>query len=80
VIGMGVNKYTNQPFLVSPEHMDKCSVHAEVAAIRSAGGRVNGATVYVARINKRGEARYSQPCENCQYQLDSHGVRKVVWT
>ena len=80
VIGIGINKYVNKPFFVSQEHMDRCSVHAEVAAIRNAGGNVRGATIYVARINNRGETRYSAPCNKCQCELARHGIRKAVWT
>jgi deoxycytidylate deaminase len=81
VIGCGYNKYTNKPFFVSPEHQQHyCSTHAEVAAIRSSKANLRGATVYVARINKRGEERFSAPCSNCQAELDKNGIRKVVYT
>lgn len=80
VMGVGYNKYVNSPFKVSEEHMNRCSVHAEVAAIRNAGGNVKGATLYVARINNRGESRYSAPCSKCQKVLDDSGIRKAVWT
>lgn len=80
VLSTGYNKYVNKPFFVSPEHMDRCSVHAEVAAIRKARGKVKGATIYVARINNRGEERMSAPCSGCQTELDRYGIRKAVWT
>lgn len=80
VIGTGVNKYVNKPYFVSEEHMHRCSIHAEVAAIRNANGNVRGATVYVARINNRGEPKMSAPCERCQYELERYGVRKAIWT
>lgn len=80
VKGLGINKYTNNPFNVSPEHMDRRSVHAEVAAIRNAGGSVRGATIYVARINNRGETRFSAPCQECQLEMAKYGIRKAVWT
>jgi pyrimidine deaminase RibD-like protein len=79
-MGVGVNKYVNSPFKVSQEHMHRCSIHAEVAAIRNAGGNVRGATIYVARINNRGETRFSAPCHKCQRVLDDYGIRKAVWT
>lgn len=79
-MGVGVNKYVNSPFKVSPEHISGCSIHAEVAAIRNAGGNVKGATIYVARINNRGETRFSAPCNKCQYELARHGIRKAIWT
>lgn len=80
VIGTGVNKYINKPYFVSPEHINRCSIHAEVAAIRNAGGRVKGATIYVARINNSGETRYSAPCSKCQKELARYGIRKAIWT
>lgn len=80
MLGVGINKYVNKPFFTSQEHMDRCSVHAEVAAIRNARGNVRGATIYVARINNRGEVRYSRPCDKCQMVLDDYGIRKAVWT
>lgn len=79
-MGKGVNKYVNSPFKVSPEHMSKCSVHAEIAAIRNAGGSVKGATLYVARINNRGDTMYSAPCTKCQPILEEYGIRRAVWT
>lgn len=80
VRGVGFNKYVNSPFKVSEEHLDRCSVHAEIAAIRNARGSVKGATLYVARINNRGMEMYSAPCNKCQDALEAHGIRKVVWT
>lgn len=80
VIGYGYNSYINKPFFTSPEHLDKCSIHAEIAAIRNSSGNVKGATVYVARVNNRGEVRYSEPCDKCRLELDRYGIRKAIWT
>lgn len=81
VLGRGYNKYTNKPFFVSPEHQKRyCSTHAEVAAIKSSRSDLKGATVYVARINNRGEERFSAPCEDCSIELKNSGIRKVVYT
>lgn len=79
-LGKGINKYVNKPYFVSSFHMDRCSVHAEEAAIRNSGGRLKGATIYVARINNKGEERYSAPCTKCQKVLAKYGIRKVVFT
>lgn len=79
-LGKGINKYVNKPHFVSEWHMDRCSVHAEVAACRSSGSNLKGATIYVSRINNKGEERYSAPCEKCQVVLESYGIRKVVFT
>ena len=80
VISTAYNAYINKPHFVSPEHMDRCSVHAEVAALRKVKGSTKGATIYVARLNNRGEERYSAPCEDCSSVLDERGIRKVVYT
>lgn len=80
VIGRGYNVYKTNPFIASENHMDRCSVHAEVAAIKNVRGSLKGATIYVARINKRGEVRYSKPCSNCQSVINECGIRKVLWS
>lgn len=80
VISKAYNAYINKPFFTSPEHMDRCSVHAEVAAIRKAKGSLKGATIYVARLNARGEERFSAPCDDCTSILNDRGIRKVVYT
>jgi len=80
VLGKGINKYVNKPYFVSSFHMDRCSVHAEEAAIRNSGGSLKGATIYVSRINNRGEERYSAPCNKCQKVMEKYGIRKVVCT
>jgi tRNA(Arg) A34 adenosine deaminase TadA len=80
VIGIGINRYVNQPYLVSPEHAKAhCSVHAEVAALRAAGTAAR-ATAYVARVNPRGEPMLSAPCPACAASLAAAGVRRVVHT
>ena len=80
VISTGMNKDRSHPKIVSSEHIkDHCSVHAEIDAIKKAKD-VNGATIYVARINKRGEARDSRPCKRCFEVIKSNGIKKIVYT
>lgn len=81
VLGTGFNRDRNNPLVVSPEHIKKgCSVHAEIAAIKDAGGSVQGATIYVARVSKQGFDRDSKPCERCAEALREAGIRKIVYT
>jgi deoxycytidylate deaminase len=80
VISTGVNKERSHPRIVSSEHIkDHCSVHAEVDAIKKAKD-VSGATIYVARVNRRGEQRDSRPCSRCYEAIKSSGIKKIVYT
>ena len=81
VIGTGFNKDRNHPDFVSPEHVKKhCSVHAEIDAIRDAGWNVKGAVLYVARVNRFGEDRYSKPCDRCNVVIQETQIKKVIYT
>lgn len=80
VIGTGYNKDRNHPTIVSSEHIKTdCSVHAEIDALKKAKD-VNGATVYIARVNRRGQARDSRPCNRCYAALKTNGVKKIIYT
>lgn len=81
VLGTGYNKDRNHPDNVSPEHIKThCSVHAEVEAIRDAGWNVKGAVLYVARVNRFGEDRYSKPCDRCEVVIFETQIKKVIYT
>ena len=57
-----------------------CTIHAEVSAVKSCRGSVEGATIYVARVNNAGVPRMSKPCNECRGILAYAGVKRVVWT
>lgn len=80
VIGTGINKERNHPRYVSSEHIKTdCSVHAEIDALKKTRD-ANGATVYIARVNKKGQARDSKPCARCYSALKSNGIKQIVYT
>ena len=80
VLSTGVNKDRNHPTIVSSEHIKThCSVHAEIDAIKRAGN-TRGATIYIARVNKRGQARMSRPCDSCYREIIRSGIKKIVYT
>ena len=57
------------------------TLHAELGAILGMDrSTTTGATVYVARINKNGDARNSKPCAMCQAAMEYVGIRRVVYT
>lgn len=55
------------------------TVHAEIDALsRVADAR--GAIVFVARVGKAGDQKFSRPCNNCAKALAEAGVKAVVYT
>ena len=80
VLGIGVNVNKNDP-VYSGENQLAFSIHAEEAAIRAWGGSgLKGATMYVARLGKKGIPLNSRPCAKCQKMLKAAGIRRVVYT
>jgi len=73
----GINKRTNDPEF--HPNLPWLSEHAEAAAIRKAR-RTVGATIYIARVNKRGNLRMSRPCSGCMDALRKAGIKKIVYT
>src|SRR5690606_23102416 len=62
---------------VRPRHQ----LHAEVHAILRAGyDNTEGATVYVARYDRRGKLAQAKPCRACASALRDAGVLRVVYT
>lgn len=80
VLGTGINKNRNHPTIVSSEHIKShCSVHAEIDALKKAKN-VKGATIYIARVNKRGQDRLSRPCDQCYNEIVKSGIKKIIYT
>lgn len=77
VISVGVNTFRNHPNNVSNPDRES-SFHAEINTMR--GLDVSGSTVYVARVNNRGQAKLSKPCLECYKALKEAGVKRIIWT
>lgn len=75
VLAASPNIWRNNPLYVDWQH---CSIHAEARALRKAGFPKR-ATVYVCRINRHGELRYSKPCDGCMSLIEELQC-KVVHT
>lgn len=81
VVGTGFNRNRNHPMIVSPERIKTdCSTHAEESAIRDAGYDVKNAVIYVARVNRHGEDRDSEPCPRCLNLINQSGIKRIVYT
>lgn len=83
VLSVGINKWRNDVSLSSEMHLDgrseDISVHAEIDALSRVSNPA-GATLYVARINKKGNARLSKPCSSCAVALKNAGISKIIYT
>jgi deoxycytidylate deaminase len=76
ILAIGFNKRRNTSTL---DVFSSYTVHAEIDAIsRTVDAR--SATVYVARINKRGYPMLSLPCPACVEVLTKKGIKKCVYT
>jgi deoxycytidylate deaminase len=81
ILGTGFNKDRNHPRVVSPEHIKTdCSYHAEEVAIKESGSNVKGARIYVARVNRNGQDRDSEPCPRCLTLIKVSGIKKIIYT
>ena len=81
VMGIGYNKNKNNPNYISEEHIKKYSSrHAEWEAMRDANWNVRGANLYVARVNRQGMTRNSEPCQFCKEKIKEAGIKKVFYT
>ena len=55
--------------------------HAELGCILGIDRTITqGATIYVARIGKKGDLRLSKPCPMCESAMRHVGIKKVVYT
>lgn len=83
VLAIGVNKWRNDITMAGILHDQgrsaDISIHAEIDAL-SRVSNPRGATIYIARVNRRGKARLSKPCDNCAKALKDAGISKIVYT
>lgn len=58
---------------------NRFSTHAEIAAMNTAS-ETNGATLYVARLDKFDSTVMAQPCGWCMQKILEYGIYRVVFT
>jgi deoxycytidylate deaminase len=57
------------------------TLHAELGAILNVErSNTEGATIYVVRVNKRGQQRLSKPCHMCESAMKYCGIKRVVYS
>lgn len=82
ILSTGINKVRNHPDVLSnrEEIKNESHIHAEVDAIKKLSN-LEGAKIYVARINKNGTSTgLSRPCESCYDKIVEVGITKIVYT
>lgn len=79
IVSWGVNSLRNLPAVCSNPKAE-AGRHAEREAIRRANTDLEGATIYVARINKNGNPLMSKPCAACQKAIDKAGIKRIFYT
>lgn len=84
VISVGINKQKNHPDTLGDSGEDvirrNITTHAEIDALSRIKGNTKGAIIYVARVNKKNQAMFSRPCDNCYKSLKRAGFKKIVFT
>jgi deoxycytidylate deaminase len=75
-----INRYCNFGVRFRTDPGEAC-LHAEIKAVLGLPrATTEGATIYVARINKSGNMLLSKPCSMCEAALRFVGVKKAVYT
>ncbi len=81
VLGTGFNKQRNHPHVIpNGKHREQCGRHAEFVALKEAGTNTRNATIFIARINRKGDDLLSKPCINCQKLIEESGIKNVIFT
>jgi|TARA_R110000850_G_scaffold96461_6_gene201641 tRNA(Arg) A34 adenosine deaminase TadA len=83
VINSSTNKNSYKSWGQRFRHRDcgYATHHAELGCILGVDRSLTqGATVYVARIGKKGDLRLSKPCPMCESAMRHVGVKEVIYT
>jgi deoxycytidylate deaminase len=80
VLSLGMNRWRNRDLLdTGGDYNPNITTHAEIDAL-SRISDPRGVTVYVARVGKNGDEKFSRPCDNCAKAMIAAGVKSVVYT
>jgi hypothetical protein len=79
-------KTHTQAFVLSKRfntNIDYPYLHAETDLISKLWGKYyidNSMKIVIVRLNKRGQLRYSKPCERCKDVINALGLTKIWWS
>ena len=86
VLSYGVNSYKTHPMmLLYGKNEESIFLHAEIdALVRAISGYgadlLKDCSLYVLRLNKKGEVAPSCPCSGCQKAIEAFQIKKVYHT
>ena len=81
IVGEGCNESVYCIGVNWQSRMLKCSLHAEVSAIRNTPRvYLKDASLYVVRVNENGILKNSFPCENCISIVKKYKIRLVYYS
>jgi deoxycytidylate deaminase len=83
ILSLGFNSYVKthprqKKYSVKTGSSEKCFLHAEIASLIRAKGKVK--TVLVLRLTQNKVIRISKPCKICSLALAEAGVEQVYYT
>lgn len=80
ILSIGQNSFKTHPIARKYGHRGFCT-HAEASAsLRYGVDDCHGLDMAVLRINRLNRLTISKPCVNCQYLIDSIGIKNVYYT
>jgi deoxycytidylate deaminase len=66
IVGRGHNKFSGEFKRIEKKYgVTLFSLHAEMEAVISCDGSLDGASMFVAGVKPNGNKIYSRPCKNC---------------
>jgi deoxycytidylate deaminase len=87
ILTLGVNRYKTHPIMLKyGRNEDSIYLHAEMDAIVKYSrmwadtSELSDCSIYVIRINKRGELMPSCPCEGCMKAIKAFEFKEVHWS
>ena len=83
IISWGFNSYIKtHPAMVYNKYYraEQIFVHAECDALYSMSPKLTPYSMYIMRINGRGEYRNAKPCAGCYCEILKYGVKRVYYT
>lgn len=86
VLAYGVNSYKTHPMmLLYGKNVESLYLHAEIDALSKVLSNygpsiLTNCSLYVLRLNKKGERCQSSPCAGCQNAIEVFGIKKVFHT